>query len=150
MNTEKSNNYEDIINLPHHVSTRHPQMDALARAAQFSPFAALTGHDEAIRETGRMTEEFRTLDEDRKELLDNKIRLIQENLSRHPEVEVTYFQPDAKKSGGAYITVRGRVKKIDAYSCRMIFMDQTELSLENIYSISETIAPCQSKIPPNS
>lgn len=135
MNTVQSGNYEDIIHLPHHVSERHPQMPLSARAAQFSPFAALTGHEDAIRETGRLTEDFREPDEDRRELLDNKIRLLQENLSEHPEVEVTYFQPDSKKSGGAYITVRGRVKKIDASSCRMVFTDQTDLALDNICSI---------------
>lgn len=135
MNTVQSGNYEDIINLPHHVSARHPQMPLSARAAQFSPFAALTGHEDAIRETERLTEDFREPEEDRKELLDNKIRLLQENLSGHPEVEVTYFQPDSKKAGGAYTTVRGRVKKIDVCSCRMVFTDQTTLALDNICSI---------------
>lgn len=135
MNTIQSGNYEDIIHLLHHVSARHPQMPLSARAAQFSPFAALTGHEDAIRETGRLTEDFREPDEDRRELLDNKIRLLQENLSEHPEVEVTYFQPDLKKSGGAYITVRGRVKKIDVSSCRMVFTDRTDIALDNICSI---------------
>lgn len=135
MNTVQSGNYEDIISLPHHVSARHPQMPLSARAAQFSPFAALTGHEDAIRETGRLTEDFREPEEDRRELLDNKIRLLQENLSEQPEVEVTYFQPDLKKSGGAYITVRGRVKKIDVSSCRMVFTDRTDIALDNICSI---------------
>ncbi|MDE6641139.1 MAG: YolD-like family protein [Acetatifactor sp.] len=135
MNTVQSGNYEDIINLPHHVSARHPQMLLSARAAQFSPFAALTGHEDAIRETERLTEDFREPEEDRRELLDNKIRLLQENLSENPEVEVTYFQPDSKKTGGAYVTVKGRVKKIDVCSCRMVFTDQTALALENICSI---------------
>lgn len=135
MNTVQSGNYEDIISLPHHVSARHPQMPLSARAAQFSPFAALTGHEDAIRETGRLTEDFREPEEDRRELLDNKIRLLQENLSEHPEVEVTYFQPDSKKTGGAYITVRGRVKKIDVSSCRMVFTDRTDIALDNICSI---------------
>ena len=135
MNTVQSGNYEDIINLPHHVSARHPQMPLSARAAQFSPFAALTGHEDAIRETERLTEDFREPDEDEKSLLDNKISLLQENISVHPEVEVTYFQPDSKKSGGAYVTVRGRVKKIDVCSCRMVFTDQTAIALDNICSI---------------
>lgn len=135
MNTVQSGNYEDIINLSHHVSARHPQMPLSARAAQFSPFAALTGHEDAIRETERLTEDFREPDEDRRELLDNKIRLLQENLSGHPEVEVTYFQPDSKKTGGAYVTVRGRVKKIDVCSCHIMFTDQTAIALDNICSI---------------
>ncbi|MDE5587985.1 MAG: YolD-like family protein, partial [Acetatifactor sp.] len=79
--------------------------------------------------------DFREPEEDGRELLDNKIRLLQENLSENPEVEVTYFQPDSKKSGGAYVTVKGRVKKIDVCSCRMVFTDRTALALENIYSI---------------
>ncbi len=135
MNMARNKDYEDIINLPHHVSARHPQMPLLARAAQFSPFAALTGHEDAIRETGRLTEDFRELDEDSRELLDNKIRLLLENLSGHPEVEVTFFKPDLKKSGGAYVTVRGRVERIDVHSCRMIFTDQTALDLDKIRSI---------------
>lgn len=135
MNTAQKGDYEDIIHLPHHVSARHPRMPLPARAAQFSPFAALTGHEDAIRETGRLTEEFREPDEDSRELLDNRLRLLQENLSGCPEVEVTYFQPDAQKSGGAYVTVRGRVKKIDFHVCRMVFTDRTTLELKKICSI---------------
>lgn len=105
------------------------------RAAQFSPFAALTGHEEAIRETGRMTEEFRELDEDARTILDEKIRFLQENLSALPEVEVTYFELDSRKRGGAYVTVRGRVKKIDVHACRMVFADRTELALDKVCSI---------------
>lgn len=127
--------YEDIVNLPRHVSARYSQMPLEIRAAQFSPFAALTGHEEAINEAGRLTESFREPEEGSIELLDNRLRLLQENLSVHPEVEVTYFQPDAKKSGGAYITVRGRVKKIDMGSGRMVFTDGTELSLGSICSV---------------
>lgn len=135
MNTVRNRDYEDIINLPHHVSAGHPRMPLPARAAQFVPFAALTGHEDAIRETGRLTEDFREPEEDSRELLDNRLRLLQENLSGCPEVEVTYFQPDSRKSGGAYVTVRGRVKKIDVHSCRMVFMDRTTLELEKIRSI---------------
>lgn len=145
MSSVQNKDYGDMINLPHHVSTRHPQMSPLARAAQFSPFAALTGHEDAVRETGRLTEEYRELDEDSRELLDNKIRLLMEilsketlsmeNLSIRPEVEVTYFQPDQKKSGGAYVTVRGRVEKVDAYLGRMVFTDRTDVALNSIRSI---------------
>lgn len=137
MRDEQESSYEDIIDLPHHVSLRHPQMSPLNRAAQFSPFAALTGHEAAIRETERLTEEFAELDEDRRELLDEQIRWIQENLSSQPEVEVTYFQPDERKSGGAYVTIRGRVKKIDSFTRRLLFTDQQEIPMEYIYSIEE-------------
>lgn len=103
--------YDDIIHLPHPVSPRHPQMPLADRAAQFSPFAALTGHDAAIRETARLTDSPVELEESGKEQLDRQLLLVQENLAQKPEIEVTYFQPDEKKSGGVYVTVCGRVKK---------------------------------------
>lgn len=127
--------YDDIINLPHHVSARHPQMPLADRAAQFSPFAALTGHEAAIKETARLTDAFVELDEDRKAELDEQLRLIKENQLQMPEIEVTYFQPDGKKTGGAYRTVRGRVKKVDEYSRQVLFMDGEVLSVEHLYSI---------------
>lgn len=127
--------YDDIINLPHHVSTRHPQMPMADRAAQFSPFAALTGHEAAIKETARLTDAFVELDEDRKEELDEQLQLIKENLSQMPEIEVTYFQPDLKKAGGTYMTIHGKVKKVDEYNHQMIFTDGMVLSMENLYSV---------------
>ena len=92
--------YDDIIHLPHHVSKRHPQMSLQNRAAQFSPFAALTGHEDAIRETARQTDSFAELDEDRKELLNRQLQFIKAMLAQKPECEITYFQPDQKKDGG--------------------------------------------------
>ncbi len=124
--------YDDIIHLPHPVSSRHPQMPLSDRAAQFSPFAALTGHDAAIRETARLTEEKTELDEDGKELLNEKLQMINEAL---PEVEVTYFQPDAGKNGGTYRKFRGRVKKIDGYNRMIFFADQTAVPIDDLYSI---------------
>ena len=128
-------NYDDIINLPHHVSKKHPQMPLSNRAAQFSPFAALTGHEDAINETARLTESFIELDENRKEQLDEQLQLIRENLERKPECEITYFQPDEVKDGGAYVTVHGRVKKIDEHGRRIIFTDGTVLPIKHIFSI---------------
>lgn len=127
--------YEDIIQLPHHVSAKHPRMPLPDRATQFSPFAALTGHGEAIRETARLTDDFVELDEDRKMQIDEQLRLVRENLSQRPEIEVTYFRPDEKKSGGAYVTIRGKVKKIDEYGRRILFMDGTALPMDRIYSM---------------
>ena len=135
MRYEKESEYEDIINMPRHVSKTHPQMPLSDRAAQFSPFAALTGHGAAIRETARLTEDFLELDEDRKRRLDELLWLIRENQVRQPEIEVTYFQPDSKKSGGAYMTVRGRVKKIDDYYHRIVFADGAVIPMETIFSI---------------
>lgn len=127
--------YDDIIDLPHHVSPRHPQMPHADRAAQFSPFAALTGHEAAIQETARLTDAFVELDEDRKEELDEQLRLIRENQSQKPEIEVTYFQPDGKKAGGTYRTIRGRVKKVDEYSRQMLLTDGTVIPVEHLYAI---------------
>ena len=135
MSLVNEHKYDDIIDLPHHVSARHHQMPLADRAAQFSPFAALTGHDAAIRETARLTDAFVELDENRKEELDEQLRLIQENQSQRPEIEVTYFRPDGKKSGGAYVTVRGRVKKVDEHNRRILFTDGTALPMDNIFSI---------------
>ena len=133
--------YDDIINLPHHVSPRHPQMPFIDRAAQFSPFAALTGHDAAIKETGRLTDEWVEPEEDKKELLDEKLQMIRESLAGIkdgqglPEITFTYFQPDEKKSGGAYLTVQGKVRKIDAYGHQVLLEDGTALTMERIVDI---------------
>lgn len=127
--------YDDIIRLPHHVSDRHPQMPSLDRAAQFSPFAALTGYDTAIKETERLTEEWNEPDENRKEMLDEQLQMIREHLSSKPEITFTYFKPDEKKSGGAYLTVTGKVKKINEYGHKIIMEDGTVLPVENLFSI---------------
>ena len=133
--------YDDIINLPHHVSTRHQQMSLLDRAAQFSPFAALTGHDAAIKETQRLTDEWVDLDEDRKALLDEKLQMIRESLAsgkgeqRLPEIIFTYFQPDEKKSGGSYLTIRGKVRKIDEYGHQVLLEDGMTLTIDHIVDI---------------
>ena len=127
--------YDDIIRLPHHVSARHPQMSIHDRAAQFSPFAALTGHDAAIRETERLTEEWVELDEDSKEQLDERLQMIREHLAERPEITFTFFQPDERKQGGAYRTITGKVKKIDEYEHRILLEDGTTLMVEHLVSI---------------
>ena len=111
------------------------------RAAQFSPFAALTGHGAAIQETARLTDSFIELEEDRKAQLDEQLRHLRETLDQQPpgqqpEIEATYFQPDARKSGGAYVTVHGHVKKIDEYKRQILFTDGTVLPIEYLFSIS--------------
>ena len=128
-------NYDDIIHLPHHVSKKHPQMSLSNRAAQFSPFAALTGHAAAIQEAARLTDTFIELDESRKELLDEQLRVIKENLEQKPEIEVTYFRPDSRKSGGAYVTFCGQVRKIEEYSRQILFADGTAIQIEYLYAI---------------
>ena len=100
---EEINKYVDIINLPHHVSKRHPQMSMEARAAQFAPFAALTGYSDAIKETGRLTEERIEIDEELKAIIDCKLQIIQDKIQLKPKVTITYFLPDNKKNGGEYL-----------------------------------------------
>lgn len=131
--------YDDIINLPHHVSTTRPHMSDINRAAQFSPFAALTGYDAAIKETGRLTEERVELDEYTKEHLNDRLQIIADQLKEHPEIAVTYFQPDAKKDGGAYITASGTAKKIDIYERVIIMTDDTTIPIYEIISIEGQI-----------
>lgn len=128
-------NYNDIINLPHPVSQKHPQMSLYDRAAQFSPFAALTGHEEAIRETARQTEAWVDLDEDRKEELNEKMQEIVEHLNEAPEVTLTYFKEDEKKEGGSYVTVTGRIKKWREYEQQLVLEDGTVVALEKVFGI---------------
>lgn len=139
MNLQDTHTYDDIIHLPHHVSTRHPQMSLLNRAAQFSPFAALTGHNAAIQETARLTDSYVELDEDQKEQLDAQLLQIREHLALRPECEITYFQPDEKKAGGSYVTIRGRVKKIEEAKHQIVFTDGTALPITHIFAIREDL-----------
>lgn len=131
--------YDDIIHLPHHVSKTHPQMPVSDRAAQFAPFAALTGHDAAIRETARLTEEKAELDENAKMIIDEKLRFVQETLPAKPEITVTYFQPDEKKAGGKYMTASGNVKKIDMYKGLIIMTDGLKIPFDDIYEVEGEI-----------
>lgn len=107
--------YSDIINLPHHVSHNHPQMPMEARAAQFAPFAALTGYDAVIHETARQTDKQVELEEFDNERLNRKLAELMTILDNHPEITVSYFQPDKRKDGGTYATVSGHIKKLDTY-----------------------------------
>lgn len=127
--------YEDILYLPRPVSWRHAPMSLTDRAAQFSPFAALTGYEAVIQETGRLTDACADLDEDRKLEINEKLLRILENQDAMPEVTITYFQKDAVKDGGTYLSVTGRVRKIDPYTCQMVLMDGTAIELERIRGI---------------
>ena len=127
--------YDDIIDLPHRQSSTRPRMSRLNRAAQFAPFAALTGHDAAILETGRLTDAFTELDESRKVELDDKLRYIMLHLVEKPEVTITYFRPDGKKEGGAYLSTAGVVRKIDEYEKIVIMEDQTVIPVNLIFEI---------------
>ena len=131
-----NNQYNDIIDLPHHVSATRPRMSMIDRAAQFSPFAALTGYDAAIKETGRLTDERIELSEESHATLDRKQQLLMDNLADRPVVSVTYFVPDERKSGGAYVTVTGRVKKVDEFERLLILTDGTKIQLDEIQDLS--------------
>ena len=138
-NVDNPHRYDDIIDLPHHVSTTHPQMAVSDRAAQFSPFAALTGYEAAVQETARLTNQKAELDENSKEVLDKKLKLVRENLGAHPAVEVTYFVPDERKEGGSYVTAGGRVRKIQEYEGNLVFLDGTRIPLDDIVEIEGEI-----------
>ena len=107
--------YDDIITLEHPVSKIHPRMSVMDRAAQFSAFAALSGYEDAIDETERLTETYTELDEGEKEILNEQLLKIKENIASHPAATCTYFEPDPKKEGGVYRTYSGKVRKIDEY-----------------------------------
>ena len=127
--------YDDIINLPHHVSKIYPQMSLEARAAQFAPFAALTGYEGQIKETARLTDERLELSEEVIAQLNEKINIIRNNIGIEQNVSITYFIPDAKKAGGSYVTYSGIVKKVDEYEHTMIMTDQTVIPIEQISDI---------------
>lgn len=131
--------YDAIINLPHPTSKKHPRMSMLNRAAQFSPFAALTGYDAAVKETARLTEQRVELDEYSKAALDERLRIIQEHLSETPQVTITFFQPDSRKAGGAYLSVTGCIKKIDTYEKCVVMMDKQKIPIEEIFEIESEL-----------
>ena len=129
--------YEDIMNLPHHASSSHPSMPVPNRAAQFLPFAALTGYDAAIQETARLTEEKAELTEDRRAVLDEQLLQLEAQAEGHPELTITFFAPDERKSGGTYRTVSGMLKKIDHYEGILILADGTRIPADDIVEISK-------------
>ena len=129
------NGYRDIIGLPHPVSAARPQMPRHDRAAQFSPFAALTGYEDIIEESARLTDERLELSEERQFRINERLRLILENISDRPKVTITYFVPDKRKSGGAYVTVTGYVKLIDECDGTVIFTAHKTVSIADIYDI---------------
>ena len=129
------NGYDDIIDMSHHVSATHPQMSMQNRTAQFSPFAALTGHGDTVKETARLTDEKLELTEDEISDLNQKLNFLTEHAEDRPEIMVEYFVPDERKSGGAYITVTGNFRRIDEYSQSIIMTRGEEIPIRDIYII---------------
>lgn len=129
--------YDDIIDLPHPTSLKHPRMSLHDRAAQFSPFAALTGHDAAIRETARLTEKKIQPGEDVINLLNEKLQILAGNPGA--EATIFYFVPDGKKPGGTYLSYTGTVKRVDAYEQVLVMEDRTVIPIEQISEIESEL-----------
>ena len=132
-------NYDDIINLPHFESKKHPRMSLEARSAQFAPFAALTGYEDAVKETARLTDKKIEIDDGLKQILDNKLQYILENNDMNPEVIFTYFISDKRKSGGKYLEKEGIVKKIDHINGFVLLKDKTKIKIDDIINITGEI-----------
>ena len=135
MNQQNIHSYDDIIHLSRPISKKHPQMPIRDRAAQFAPFAALTGHKEAISETARLTDAKRILDENRNMLNNERLQEILLHIKEQPKIRVTYFKADERKEGGAYLTLIMNLKRIDDYNRRLIFSDHSWIPLDDIYEI---------------
>lgn len=132
-------NYNDIIDLPHHESKKHKPMSLEARAAQFAPFAALTGFSEEIQEAERLTSYKVESDENLKEILDRKLQIIKEQINIKPLVIITYFIKDLKKDGGSYATTSGVIEKINEYTNTILLDNKTEISINEIVDITSKI-----------
>ncbi|MBR2521139.1 MAG: hypothetical protein IKE62_03010 [Oscillospiraceae bacterium] len=132
---ERSHRYDDIIDLPHHVSDKHPQMPLAERAAQFSPFAALTGYEDAIGETARQTETKRELSDEERQHISSVLHELKSREKSSPAVTVTFYRPDARKPGGAYDTVTGRIKKVNVGTGRLELRDGTKIYFDDVFSI---------------
>ena len=130
-----SGKYDDILHLPHPTSAKHPRMPISERAAIFSPFAALTGHAAAIQETARLTDQRMELDEDTRAELDRKQKILMDHIADQPEVTITWFCPDEKKSGGAYVVSMGRLKKVDDVAGTLKLADETTIPLNEIVDL---------------
>lgn len=130
-----TDNYDDIIHLPRHVSKRHPQMSLYNRAAQFAPFAALTGYGAAIAETARQTSPKIEMMEDDRQLMDRKLSILSSHLGEEPTISITFFQPDGRKTGGHYLTTTGIVKTIRTNERIIIMKDRKKISIDAIVGL---------------
>lgn len=127
--------YDDIIGLEHHVSKTREPMSMTDRAAQFSPFAALTGYEGVVAEAARLTDEKVELDGESVEILDGRLRLIADNIEKCPQVTITYFKPDKRKSGGKYLTENCKVKAIDTIGRSLLTDEGLKIPIDDIYGI---------------
>ncbi len=127
--------YDSIINLPHHVSQTRPKMSLLDRAAQFAPFSALNGYEDAVKETARLTDGEAVLDDGEIAWLNERLIILSENTPADSAVEITYFIPDEKKDGGKYLTVTGCVKKIIEFEGVVVMKSGERIPVGRIVSI---------------
>ena len=132
-----SGKYDDMLDLPHHTSPRHPRMSLRDRAAQFAPFSALTGYDDVIDETARLTDGRIELSEDARALLDVKQRLLQRRIAERPRVTVVRFVADQRKTGGAYRSFTGNLVRMDETSREMVFADGTRIKTSDVIEMIE-------------
>lgn len=128
--------YDDIINMPHHVSKKHPRMSLENRSAQFAPFAALTGYEDEVEETARLTDKRIEITDEIKNTINMKLKIIQEKLYTKPKVTITYFIPDNKKEGGSYKTITSNLLNIDKYKQLIILKDKIEVPVKFITNIN--------------
>ena len=129
--------YDDIINLPHHVSVSHPHMPNIERAAQFSPFAALTGFEGAIEETARLTDDLRDISDSEREKLDAALAAIMRDPDPNEYVRITYFVPDPRKDGGEYVTEHVRIRRVDPDTREIVTTDRRRIAIDMILSLGE-------------
>lgn len=134
---KKVERYSDIIDLPHHQSVRRPHMSVYNRAAQFAPFAALTGYDQMVQDTAgmRLNEKKKFLGEDDNRLLDEKLKILQKHLEEQPEIEIIYYDDEAGVRGGAYCFINGKLKRIESHPSELVLLCNTHIKCENILNI---------------
>lgn len=133
-----NDNYSDIINMPAHITAR-PHLSLYDRAAQFAPFAALTGFGAVINETARLTDSKPELDEETSRLLDERVKIIEENIKLKPEVEVAFFVPDKLKPGGSLQKFRGRIRRVDEFERKLVFTDKSTIAIDDVIFIDSIL-----------
>ena len=139
MNNDITRRYDDIIHLPHPEPTTRPRMAMENRAAQFSPFAALTDYDAATREEARLVDMKQELSEDMIDMIDAKLAIIEQHIKEQPNIAVTYFLPDDKKAGGRYVTVSGNIRKLDGIGHQIIMADGTSTPIDDVRFIEGSL-----------
>lgn len=141
------NNYEEIINLPHHESSTHQRMSLINRATQFAPFAALNGYEEEIQETARITKQKINIDSGLREIINNKLNIINQNIKFHPAITITYFVKDSSKEGGVYQTATYNIKKIDTYHQLITCTNNTKINFADILNITSDELSLNEELP---